>query len=152
MTDEQDLGVVAKAIIDSSLYMVLGTADASGQPWVTPVYYAPVTYRELLWVSRPNATHSRNLRARPEVSIVIFDSSVPIGTGQGIYMYATAKEFADQELADAIEVYSRRSLAHGGPNWTLESIRPPAHLRLYRAVATQQFVLDEHDSRVPVTV
>lgn len=152
MTDEQHLGVVAKAIIDAGLYMVLGTADESGQPWVTPVYYAPANYRELLWVSRPNATHSRNLGMRPEVSIVIFDSSVPIDAGQGVYMYATAKELADEELADAIETYSRRSLAHGGRKWTLENIRPPARLRLYRAVATKHYVLDEHDNRVPVTV
>ncbi len=152
MTDHHDLGAVAKAIIDASLYMVLGTADGAGEPWVTPVYYAPATYREFLWLSEPTATHSRNIGMRREVSIVIFDSSVPIDTGQGVYMSATAEELNDDELTEAIEVYSRRSLAHGGRRWTLESVRSPAPLRLYRAVAAQQYVLDEHDNRVPVTL
>jgi hypothetical protein len=41
-------------------------------------------YREFFWVSSPDSTHSRNLAGRPDVSIVIFDSSVPISTGQGV--------------------------------------------------------------------
>ena len=36
-----DLGEVARAIIDGNRYMVLGTADTTGRPWVSPVYYAP---------------------------------------------------------------------------------------------------------------
>ena len=35
-----DLGAIAKAIIDSNLYLTLGTADEAGRPWVSPVYYA----------------------------------------------------------------------------------------------------------------
>jgi len=70
-----------------------------------------------------------------DVSIVIFDSSVPIYTGKGVYMSAVAQEFDHDGHADAIETYSRRSLAHGGRRWTLESVRPPAELRLYRAIA-----------------
>jgi nitroimidazol reductase NimA-like FMN-containing flavoprotein (pyridoxamine 5'-phosphate oxidase superfamily) len=81
MTDEQDLAARARAIIDANLYMVIGTADEGGRPWVSPVYYAPAAYREFFWVSSPDTTHSRNLAGRPDVSIVIFDSSVPISTG-----------------------------------------------------------------------
>ena len=32
----------AMAIIDSNLYMTLGTADENGPPWVSPLYYAPL--------------------------------------------------------------------------------------------------------------
>src|SRR5437867_6933149 len=99
MTDEQDLAARARAIIDANLYMVLGTADQAGRPWVSPVYYAPAPYREFLWVSSPEATHSRNLQERHELSIVIFDSSVPINTGQGVYMSAVARMLAGDECA-----------------------------------------------------
>ena len=81
-----DLGEVARAIIDGNRYMVLGTADQGGRPWVSPVYYAPSGYSELFWVSSPKAQHSRNLAARREVSIVVFDSQAPVGDGQGVYM------------------------------------------------------------------
>jgi nitroimidazol reductase NimA-like FMN-containing flavoprotein (pyridoxamine 5'-phosphate oxidase superfamily) len=152
MSDEHDLRAIARAILDANLYMVLGTADEAGRPWVSPVYYAVAAYREFFWVSSPEATHSRNLNARPEVSIVVFDSAVPISTGQAVYMSATARELVGEERAEAIEVYSRRTLGHGGAAWRLEDVQPPARLRLYRATAANHYVLDEDDRRVPVTL
>jgi nitroimidazol reductase NimA-like FMN-containing flavoprotein (pyridoxamine 5'-phosphate oxidase superfamily) len=82
MPDEsrEDLAAFARAIIESNLYMTLGTADDAGRPWVSPVYYAPAGYGEFFWVSSPEAKHSLNLAGRPEVSIVIFDSGASIGT------------------------------------------------------------------------
>jgi hypothetical protein len=75
------LGAAARAIIDSNFYMTLGTADEEGRPWVSPVYYAAEGYAKFYWVSSPEATHSRNLAVRPEVSVVIFDSRTPVGSG-----------------------------------------------------------------------
>ena len=149
---EEGPEATARAIIDTALYMVLGTADAEGRPWVSPVYYAPAGYREFLWVSRPEATHSRNIADRPEVSIVIFDSTIPIGTGQGVYMSAVAEQLEDDERTTAIEVFSRRSLAHGAGEWTVADIEAPAALRLYRASAREQYILGDGDRRVPVTI
>jgi hypothetical protein len=37
MNQQEDLTTIAKDIIDSTLYMVLGTSDEAGQPWVSPV-------------------------------------------------------------------------------------------------------------------
>jgi hypothetical protein len=147
--DEQDPAAIARAIIDANLYMVLGTADETGQPWASPLYYAPADYREFFWVSAPDARHSRNLEARGQVSIVIFDSSVPIGTGQGVYMSALANEVDGGERAAGIDIFSRRSLAHGGHTWTLQDVRAPARMRLYRATAVDQF-LGVNDRRVAV--
>ena len=84
MDRRQDLVVVAKTIIDSNLYMTLGTADEAGRPWVSPVYYATAEYGEFFWVSSPEATHSLNLAARPQLAIVIFDSRAPVGTGEAV--------------------------------------------------------------------
>lgn len=152
MTNEHDRAAIARAIIDASLYMVLGTADEAGRPWVTPVYYAPEDYREFFWVSAPDAKHSRNLEERREVSIAIFDSSVPINTGQCVYISAVARELAGGERAEGLDIYSRRSLAHGGREWPLEDVQSPARHRLYQASAVDHYILDEHDDRVPVIV
>ena len=149
MTQEQDLGALARSIVDTNRYMTLGTADASGLPWVSPVWYAPVDYREFFWVSSPDARHSRNLAQRPEVAIVIFDSH-QAGGGTALYMTAVAEELAD--VAHGIEVFSRRSQAQGLPAWTPEDVLPPARHRLYRATASEHFVLDDHDRRVPVSI
>jgi len=149
--DEDDPAALARALIDANLYMVLATADQAGRPWASPVYYAPDAYREFVWVSRPEATHSQNISARPEVGIVIFDSSVPISTGRGVYMSAVAGEVEDDDRAEGIEIFSRRSLSHGGQPWTLEDVSSPAHLRLYKATAVEHSYLQADDRRVAVT-
>ena len=92
MRGEDDSVATAKAIIDANLYMVLGSADERGRPWVSPVYYAHVDYREFIWVSRPETLHSNNLAARPQISLVIFDSSVRVATGPGGEVAAPAEE------------------------------------------------------------
>jgi uncharacterized protein YhbP (UPF0306 family) len=138
---EQDLASVARDIIDSNAYMTLATADENGRPWASPVWYAAEGYAHFYWVSSPEARHSRNLAARPEVGVVIFDSQAPVGTGQGVYMSAIAEELAGTELDLGIGVFSRRSQAHGAGGWTREDVTPPARHRLYRATASEHYVI-----------
>ena len=150
MRGETDPVATARAIIDTNLYMVLGTADEGGRPWVSPVYYAHVDYREFLWMSRPETLHSRNLVARPQISLVIYDSSVPVGTGQGVYMSATAEEVTGDDRLAMIDVFSRRSVSDGGGELALEDVEAPAELRLYRATAAAHFILYSIDRLVAV--
>src|SRR6266511_3615369 len=152
MNGERDHAAVATEIIDRSLYMVIATADTSGQPWASPVYFAQSAYRDFFWVSQPDATHSINLRDRREVGIVIFDSSVPIGKGQGVYVLGVARELPAHEAAEGVEIFSKRSAGYGGVAWTIEGVSPPARHRLYQATAEAHYVLDEHDHRVEVTL
>jgi hypothetical protein len=143
---------VAREIIDRSLYMVVATSDPSGQPWASPVYFAHRDYRDFFWISEPNASHSVNLRDRREVGIVIFDSSVPINTGQGVYIGGVARELPAHETGDGIEIFSKRSVSHGGEEISAEDVSPPARHRLYQATAEATYVLDEHDHRVEVSL
>lgn len=142
--------MVARAIIDDNLYLTLATADAAGRPWATPVYYAPAGYQELIWVSSLETRHSRNIAVRADVGIVVFDSRVPIYTGQAVYMSATAELVPPAELDRCLDVFSRSNQDRGAPAWVLDEVRPPKRLRLYRAVASEQWVLDEHDERILV--
>ena len=137
----EDPADIARGIISASLYMVLATADETGRPWASPVYFANSGYAEFFWVSSPDAAHSRNIAVRPQVSIVIFNSQVPIGAGQGVYMAAAAQEVTGAGLDRGLEVFSRRSLAHGGAAWTPEDVQAQAGLRLYRAIAHDHSIL-----------
>jgi nitroimidazol reductase NimA-like FMN-containing flavoprotein (pyridoxamine 5'-phosphate oxidase superfamily) len=137
------------------MYMVLGTADASGGPWVSPVYFAPEAYTHFYWVSSPEARHSRNIATRPQVSIVVFDSRAAIGTGQGVYMAAVAGELTGAELERGIEIFSRTSLRHGGHEWKPEDVQAPALYRLYRATVQDHWILDTTnapDHRISVNI
>ena len=148
--DVTERETTARDIVDHNRYMTLGTADAGGRPWASPVWYAPASYRVFFWVSKPGARHSRNIAVRPEVGIVIFDSTVPISTGKAVYMTARAEEvIAEGEIERGMSVFSRRSLEHGGREWTPDDVDPTARLRLYRATASEQFVLSPDDERLP---
>ena len=138
---------MAHSIIDANRFMTLATADGDGVPWASPVWYAPSDDRAFFWVSRPAATHSRNLAQRPQVAIVIFDSHRP-GGWNAVYLSAVAEELTDVD--EGIEIFSRRSQAQGMPAWTREDVLPPARHRLYRATVSELFVLDPHDQRLPV--
>jgi nitroimidazol reductase NimA-like FMN-containing flavoprotein (pyridoxamine 5'-phosphate oxidase superfamily) len=142
----------ARAIIDDGRYMTLATADADGVPWASPVWYAPAGSGEFLWVSAADARHSRNIAARPRVGIVIFDSHVRPGEGQGVYMAAEAAEVtADAAIEAGMRVFNARSVAQGLPEWTAADVSAPARLRLYRAVVSEHWMLGEdRDERVPV--
>ena len=145
----------AREIIDAARYMVLGTADETGTPWASPVYFAASAYREFFWVSSPDATHSRNIAVRPEVSIVVFNSEVSVGAGQGVYMSARAEEVKGGDVERGLEVFSRRSVLHGGKPWTVSDVQPPALIRLYRATASEHSVLAKDgrpDHRIPVEI
>ena len=146
-----DPAAAARAVIDANRYMTLGTADESGHPWVTPVWFAPADYREFFWVSSPATRHSRNLAARSQVSVVVFDSQVPVGSAAAVYMTAVAQELTGAALERGLEVFARESAAQGLTVWTMANVTAPARHRLYRAAVTEQWVLDPHDERLPVT-
>jgi nitroimidazol reductase NimA-like FMN-containing flavoprotein (pyridoxamine 5'-phosphate oxidase superfamily) len=149
-----DSAAIARALIDSCQYLTLATADGDGRPWASPVWYAHEDYARFVWVSKPEARHSRNLVARPQAGIVIFESTVPMGEGQAVYVEATVEEITSGDDGDErwIEVFSARSEALGGPAWTTGDVRPPAPLRLYLATASAHYVLGARDERVAVSL
>jgi Pyridoxamine 5'-phosphate oxidase len=154
-TLDEESAAIARAILDANHYMVLGTADADGHPWVSPVWFAHDDYRELFWVSRPGSRHSTNIAARTEVSIAVFDSTVPVGQGQAVYMSGVAALVPDSDLRRGMETFSAKSVVDGAGEWTEDRVRPPAEFRLYRAVVSEHWILDPTpgagDFRVPVT-
>ena len=84
--------------------------------------------RALLDLS-PQARHSRNLAARPQVSIVVFDSQVPVGSAAAVYMRAVAVELEGVELEQGMEVFARENTAQGidrGPRRRDRARAPPA--------------------------
>ena len=151
-----DFSDMARDIIQSNRYMVLGTVDDAGVPWVTPVWYAQSDYRRFIWVSSPDRRHSRNVRARPEVSIVIFDSQVAEGSATAVYMSARAEELSGADLEREVVFFDTASQTEGlTRRWAFEDMLAPAPYRLYRATVSQHWVLDPDsspDDRAEVTL
>jgi dihydrofolate reductase len=82
-------------------------------------------------VSDPEARHSRNIAARPQVAIVIFDSN-EAGGWKAVYISATAGEVTGADVERGIELFNRKSVVRGLREWTAEDVRAPAKHRLSR--------------------
>ncbi|MGE5221526.1 MAG: pyridoxamine 5'-phosphate oxidase family protein [Omnitrophica WOR_2 bacterium] len=151
----QAFGEIARAIIDDNRYMTIGSADATGQPWVSPVYFASAGYSAFYWVSSPEARHSTNISVRPQISIVVFNSQASINTGQGVYMLAVAGELSGEPMKQAIGIFSKRSQRDGASAWAPADVRAPAPYRLYRAAVREHWILDPDghpDRRIAVRI
>lgn len=132
---------LARAVIDAGRYLVLASADADGRPWPSPVWYARAG-GEFVWVSWPEARHSRNVAARSAVGFVIFETPVPVeGRARAVYAEATAAEVSEADRERCLSVFDRRSRAEGLGTWTPERVTAPGNLRLYHAVVSRLFVL-----------
>ena len=150
MMESPDPRAIASEILAANRYMTLATADASGRPWATPVWFATENDEELYWVSSPETRHSRNLAARRELAIVVFDPTVDPGAAAAVYLSAVGEELSGDELGRGIDAYARVSRAQGLREWTRDDVGAPARFRLYRASVVERFILGPGDERLPV--
>lgn len=99
----------AKKILQKILYITIATSTNEGIPWNSPVYSAFNENYNFYWVSDQNGQHSRNIKENQNVFLVIYDSTAPEGTGEGVYVQAKAYALTDeQEILHALEVLDKR--------------------------------------------
>ncbi len=99
----------AKDIIDNNSYMVICTATADGKPWGVPVFFAfSPNYKSFYFISAIDSRHAENMDANPMVSMVIFDSSSPIGSSEGVEIEGSVYVVGSAGIKDAINIYSER--------------------------------------------
>jgi hypothetical protein len=99
---------------------------------------------------RPDLPAHRFDQIGINLAFVIFDSQVPPSGAAAVYVSAIAEELSGEELESGIEVFSRKSVSDGLPEYSREDVQQPAKLRLYRAVATEHFALGAGNQRMPV--
>jgi hypothetical protein len=138
----------ARELLDANLYLTLGTVGPDGRPWTTPVYFAADGLREFYWSSEAGAVHSRNLAERPQVSIVVFDSSVRPYHGRALYAAGSAGELHGADLDRGLRVYPGTA-DRGATALTRDDVTGSSPYRLYRATATDLWVLCPREPRQP---
>jgi uncharacterized pyridoxamine 5'-phosphate oxidase family protein len=122
----------AKEIIHKLLYITIATASKDGAPWNTPVYAAFDEEYNFYWCSDSQAQHSRNIAGNEDVFIVIYDSTVSAGKGQGVYMQAKAEQVTSN--FEIIKAHSLLTARGKGYPWTVEELRGEGRPTVYKAV------------------
>jgi uncharacterized protein YhbP (UPF0306 family) len=145
-------------LLAEHLYLVIGTTNDDGRPWVSPVFYAADGAYRIVWVSAPESRHSRNIAARPAVAITVFDSHVPVGEAEALYLEATAALVPDDECGASLALLNDRLPT--GKRLGPDDVGPAGPMRLYQATITRHYVLvrggdarfdNVTDARLPVT-
>ena len=107
---------------------------------------------------RRRAGISRNIAARSDVAITVFDTNVPVGGAEALYLEATAAVVPDDECAAALALLNDRLPA--GKRLGPDDIGPAGPMRLYQASISKHYVLirggdarfdNVTDARLPVT-
>src|SRR5436305_9322163 len=84
-----------------------------GYPGMRPCMQHLMRTYTFFWVSAKYARHSQNIRANPRIALVVYDSTVPPGTGTGVNTPAKASELADsRECREAFACLQSRGWKH----------------------------------------
>ena len=103
------LSRAARAVLDASTLCALATVDRSGRAYVSIAYFAWTRAFDLVWISEPRATHSRNIRANGSAAIAVYDSTQTWGQqDRGIQLFGVAREAEGAAADDAANVYAMR--------------------------------------------
>ena len=126
-------------VLAANRYLVLGTADEDGQPWVTPVFFAPLDPNRVCWVSSPDSRHS----------------TVDVGRAEAAYFDADAAQVTLDEKDTTLQALNSRL----PPDKRLsdDDLQPRGPLVAYRADLRHRYVLvrggdPEHPNVVDMTV
>ena len=138
----------ARTLLTENRYLTLGTTGAEGRPWTSPVCFAAAGVQVYYWVSESDAQHSRNLRKRRHVSLVVFDSTVAPYLGRAVYATGRARELSGDDLDLGLAVYPGPNRP-GVSSLARDDVSGSSGYRLYRATATRVWVLCPREPRQP---
>lgn len=136
----------AHRIIEKILYITIATVSKDGRPWNSPVYCAFDENYNLYWASWRENRHSKNIRENNNVFIVIYDSTVQEGTGEGVYIQAKAYELTDEEeIKLALRYLDGRVGKKKDPKTRLAEFQRDKPRRIYKAVPEKIWINGEED-------
>ena len=142
-------GARARWLLETQRLMTVATVDDSGKPHISPVEFVHDDENNLYWVSSKTATHSENIRKRPDVAIVVFVDD----PSDGVFVDARAAELDDEaEIRRAIDLLAR-------PQPSKFKVKRPddvtgdASWRIYKATRGETTVLtDSTENGQAVTI
>jgi len=108
-SDAPRLQAVARSLLDASTLCAIATVAPGDRPHINTAYFAYSESLDVIWLSAPNAQHSRNLRANPALAVAVYDSTQVWGRpDRGIQLFGAGAELAGGDVRDAAAVYARR--------------------------------------------
>jgi uncharacterized protein YhbP (UPF0306 family) len=113
---------IARRLLSASPLCAISTVATDGRAHVNTAYFAYGGDFLVIWLSAPEARHSRNIRRDPSVAIAVYDSKQKWGGyDRGIQLFGAARETSSRAEREAERLYARRFKAYA-----------PGELKAYR--------------------
>jgi uncharacterized protein YhbP (UPF0306 family) len=108
------LAAIARELLDASPLCAIATVTPRGRAHVSTAYFAWSRELDLVWLSGPQATHSRNVRANPTAAISVYDSRQSWGEpDRGIQLFGSARELEGVAAQKWETLYAERFPDYG---------------------------------------
>jgi nitroimidazol reductase NimA-like FMN-containing flavoprotein (pyridoxamine 5'-phosphate oxidase superfamily) len=106
---------IAKRLLGASTLCAISSVGPGGRAHINTAYFAWSSAFEIVWLSAPEARHSRNIRSHPAVAIAVYDSTQKWGgSDRGVQMFGTAHEVNPRDRRDAERLYGTRFKSYSG--------------------------------------
>jgi uncharacterized protein YhbP (UPF0306 family) len=93
---------IATRLLNASTLCAISSVGPTGRAHINTAYFAWSSALEIVWLSAPEARHSRNIRSDPSVAIAVYDSTQKWGgSDRGIQLFGRAREVSSRKARDA---------------------------------------------------
>ena len=141
-----DLTARVRDVIDANRYMTIASADAHGDPWVSPVYCASTTTATSIGCRHLRSPIRATSRCVPRSALCRSTLALTEAVvARSAYLKATAVQVNGDEIEHTLTIYP--GPVERGGIVTADELRAPTPYRLYRTRATEYLVLC-HDPKV----
>jgi uncharacterized protein YhbP (UPF0306 family) len=107
------ISTLTRELLGTSSLCAIASVSPGGRAHVNTAYFAAGPELELVWLSEPEARHSRNLRANPTVAIAVYDSMQSWGApDRGIQLFGSARDVRGAVIEDCEALYQSRFPAY----------------------------------------
>ena len=104
---------MTRRLLDQSKLCAIATATPGARAHVNTAYFAWGPAFEIVWLSAPEARHSRNIRANPSAAVAVYRSTQTWGgRDHGIQLFGTARELRGRGARTAEQLYAARFKAY----------------------------------------
>ena len=129
------LAAIARRLLDASTLCAIATVSPGRRAHVNTAYFVWGPDFAIVWLSAPQARHSRNVRANPSAAVAVFRSTQRWGgSDRGIQLFGRARELRGRSAVEAERLYAQRFRAYRGDL--------PAY-RFYRLRTSRMKLFDE---------